>query len=198
MTLASSRTLPRPGRRDERVQHALRNRIDALAHLRRVLHDEVADQRGDVFRPLAQRRHADRENVEPVEQVGAEPTLVDRAVQVLVRRREHADIHGDRPGAADPLDLALLQHAQQLDLEVGRRDRRSRRGRWCRRRPARTGRSSARWRPVKAPFSWPNSSLSTRPGEIAPQLTGTSGRSARRLSCGWRARSAPSPCRSRR
>ncbi|MNG00438.1 hypothetical protein D3C84_833740 [compost metagenome] len=33
--------------------------------------------------------------------------------------------------------------------------------------------------PVKAPFSWPNSSLSSNSAGIAPQLTGTNGASRR-------------------
>ncbi len=42
--------------------------------------------------------------------------------------------------------------------------------------------------PVKAPFSWPKSSLSTRLSEKAPQFTATKGRLLRRLrSCTWRA-----------
>jgi hypothetical protein len=45
--------------------------------------------------------------------------------------------------------------------------------------------------PVKAPRSWPNSSLSTSPAEIAPQLTLTKGRS-RRLLWLWMARATSS------
>ena len=45
--------------------------------------------------------------------------------------------------------------------------------------------------PVKAPFSWPNSSLSTSVGGSAAQLTRTSGRACRRLrSCSARANSS--------
>ena len=45
--------------------------------------------------------------------------------------------------------------------------------------------------PVNAPFSWPKSSLSTRPAEIAPQLTVTIGRSLRALRL-WIARAISS------
>ena len=45
--------------------------------------------------------------------------------------------------------------------------------------------------PVNAPFSWPNSSLSTSVGGSAAQLTRTSGRACRRLrSCSARANSS--------
>ncbi len=63
--------------------------------------------------------------------------------------------------AADPLELALLQHAQQLRLEGAARRRRSRRGTACRRRPARSGPCGPAVAPVNAPFSWPNSSDSS-------------------------------------
>ena len=60
--------------------------------------------------------------------------------------------------AADPLELAFLQHAQQRHLDVGRQladlveeDRAAAR-------PARSGRSRRCSAPVNAPFSWPNSS----------------------------------------
>ncbi len=51
--------------------------------------------------------------------------------------------------------------------------------------------SRRRSAPVKAPFSWPKSSLSTRFGEIAPQFTPTKGPEARR-DRSWRVRAATS------
>ena len=45
--------------------------------------------------------------------------------------------------------------------------------------------------PVKAPFSWPNSSLSISSSGIAAQFTSTNGPSARRL-CAWIARATSS------
>ena len=45
--------------------------------------------------------------------------------------------------------------------------------------------------PVKAPFSYPNSSLSTSVSGIAPQSTGTKGPSARRLAL-WMPRATSS------
>ena len=81
--------------------------------------------------------------------------------------------------AADPLELALLQHAQQLDLQLG---------------PAASPISSRKsvppWAssnwpsrrcsaPVNAPFSWPNSSLSSSVSGMAAQLTATNGWSRR-------------------
>ena len=48
---------------------------------------EMAGQQRDVLAPLAQRRHPDRHDVEPVEQILAEPAGRDLGRQVAVRRR---------------------------------------------------------------------------------------------------------------
>ena len=63
---------------------------------------------------------------------------------------------------ADALDLAFLQHAQQLHLQPAAAGRRSRRGTACRRRPPRRARRARSTAPVNAPRTWPNSSLSSR------------------------------------
>jgi hypothetical protein len=79
---------------------------------------EVPDQVGDVFAALVQRRDVDREHVEPEEQVGAEPALAHGGRQVAVRGRDDPHINRDRLAAADPLDRALLEGAQQEDLRL--------------------------------------------------------------------------------
>ena len=65
--------------------------------------------------------------------------------------------------------------------------RRSRPGRGCRRRPARSGPARRASAPVKAPFSWPNSSLSSSSRLIAAQFTATNGRAAPRGCGSWSA-----------
>ena len=120
-----------------------------------------------------------RDDVEPVVQVLAERAFLDRLLEVHVGRRDEAEVGPDRPRAADALDLALLDRAQQLRLQIERADRRSRRGTACRRWPARTCRSAAACAPVNEPFSWPNSVLSTSSRGIAARLTATNGPSGR-------------------
>ena len=68
---------------------------------------------------LAQRRHRDLEDVDPVEQILAELLVRDHRRQVLVRRRDDPHVDLDRLGAADRRERALLQHAQELDLQRG-------------------------------------------------------------------------------
>ena len=44
--------------------------------------------------------------------------LLDLLLEVLVGRGDHADVHLDRARRPQPLDLALLQHAQHLGLRL--------------------------------------------------------------------------------
>ena len=90
------------------------------AHLARELRDEVVRERPEVVEAIAQRRQVDREHVEPVVEVLAELALLDHLLEVAVRRRHEAnvDLHG--LVAADALELALLQRAEQLDLHLHR------------------------------------------------------------------------------
>ena len=93
--------------------------MDLLDPPAELLH-EMPDQQRNVFRPLAQRRHADGKHVEPVVQVGAEFLLVHQRLQVAIGRRDQARIGAQRARRSQPLELALLQHAQQLRLQFQR------------------------------------------------------------------------------
>ena len=79
--------------------------------------DELGDER-DVALALAQRRHVDEDDREPVVEVLAERALADLGQQILVRRRDDADVDVDRAVAADAGDPALLQRAEHLRLRV--------------------------------------------------------------------------------
>ena len=67
-------------------------------------------------RPLAQRRHADRHDAQPIEEILAEPAVGDELVEAAVGRGDDADGDADRLLAADALELAVLQDAKQLGL----------------------------------------------------------------------------------
>ena len=86
----------------------------------RELIDEAPHEQGDVLGPIAQRRHFDRKDVETVVQVLPERVLGDALFQVAVCRRNDPDVDAHGLRAAEPLNLPLLEHAQQLDLRVGR------------------------------------------------------------------------------
>ena len=58
----------------------------------------------------------DGDDVEAVEEVLAEALLAHEGGEVLVGGGDDAHVHPDGPRAADALELALLQHAQELRL----------------------------------------------------------------------------------
>ena len=59
------------------------------------------------------------EDVEAVEEILAEFPLRHRGLEVAVRRGHEADVDRDRMCAAEPLELPLLQDAQELHLRRG-------------------------------------------------------------------------------
>ena len=69
--------------------------------------------------PLAQRRDAQRHHLEAVVEVLAEAPLGDLLLEVAVGGRDQAEVDLDQLAAADAHDLPLLEHAQELDLQLG-------------------------------------------------------------------------------
>ena len=61
----------------------------------------------------------DREDVQPVVEVDPEASLPDRGVEIVVRRGDDPYVDLARLRRPDALELAFLQHAQQLGLDVG-------------------------------------------------------------------------------
>jgi len=80
---------------------------------------EVFDEQGDIGPPVAQGGHVQGEHVEPIEEVRAEGAVGDGGVQIAIGGGDHADVHADGRAPPDPLEFALLQHAEQHDLGLG-------------------------------------------------------------------------------
>ena len=89
-----------------------------LAEARVVAAQEELGELREVLGALAQRRQLDRDDVEPVVEVLAEPAFLHRLLEVDVGGGDQAELGLDRLGAADALDLAFLNRAQQLGLQV--------------------------------------------------------------------------------
>ena len=68
-------------------------------------------------RALAQRRHHQRHYVQAVVEILAKCPGFYRCCQILVGGGDQANVHRDGTRAAQALELPLLQHAQQLDLQ---------------------------------------------------------------------------------
>ena len=117
---------------------------------------------------------------DPVPEVLAERALArpsSRRSRCVAATMRTSTVH--RALAADALERAVLQHAQQAHLRRRAAARRSRRGTASRRRRARTSPARRATAPVKLPRSWPNSSESISSGGIAPQFTRRNGPAAR-------------------
>ncbi len=97
-----------------------------------------------------------------------------------MRGGDEAHVDGLVRVGAEPADFAVLQHAQELRLEL-----RGQLANLVEEDGAAVSLlegADARWRaPVKEPFSWPNSSLSRRLAGMAPQSTVRNGAEARAL-----------------
>ena len=82
--------------------------------------DERVDEERDVLLALPQRREADGDDAEAVEEVLAELPFLDEAAEVGVRRGDDADVRVDRLDGADGEELALLEDPEELGLGLER------------------------------------------------------------------------------
>ena len=159
---------------------------------------EVLREERNVDAAPPQRRHVERHGVEPVDEILAEAALVDRRLESRCVAETRRTSTMRDCGRAERAHLARSRSRAAASPGGRRWCRRSRRGRACRRRPPRRARAWRGRRPVKAPRSWPKSSLSSSVSGSAPQLTATKRRAGARDSArGSRARRAPCRCRSR-
>src|SRR5205814_7024542 len=67
----------------------------------------------------AQLRHVMEDHVQAVIEILPQRSLLERLLQVPVRRRDDPHVDRDRRRAAEPLDLALLEAAEELRLQAG-------------------------------------------------------------------------------
>ena len=74
-------------------------------------------ERSNVFGPFAQGPQRQGEDVEPVEQIGAEPALGNFGRQIAVSAGNDPHVDLDRLSRADRHHLTLLQRAEQLGLK---------------------------------------------------------------------------------
>src|SRR3954471_6859511 len=80
----------------------------------------MPDEQRNVLWPLSQRRNPDRKDVQAIEQIGPKRLRLDHLFEVPIGGRNHPRVGLQRPRAAETLELPLLQHTQQLRLELER------------------------------------------------------------------------------
>ena len=172
--------IPRPGILAQRPLRAGRQRLGAAPVGLAELIEKVFRQHGDVLDPLAQRRHEERNHVEPIEQVLAKVAPPDLLFQVLIRRRDHPHVHLHGLARPDRLETLFLQSPQHLGLRVEAHV-----ADLIKEERAAVGllklADLVLSRAGERACTCPNSSLSMSSSGIAAQFTSTNGSSARRL-----------------
>src|ERR1043166_1493980 len=77
---------------------------------------EMLHQHRQIALALLQRRQHDRKDEDAVIEILPESAVADLLFEVAMRGHHHAHIDSNATGAAQTLDLALLQHSQQFRL----------------------------------------------------------------------------------
>src|SRR5262249_26730362 len=77
----------------------------------------LGEPRDGAARP-AEGRELDPRDREPVEEIVAEAALLDLAIEIAPRRRDHPDVDEHRAIAADASHLGALDGAEELGLEA--------------------------------------------------------------------------------
>ena len=108
----------RPRVRLEQLERLRVDAADRLADLAGAAPHEVLREEPDVSGALAQRRHLEREDGESIVEVAAEAALCNCLEEIAVRGRDDTHVGRQRDRAADPFELALLEHAQQEHLRL--------------------------------------------------------------------------------
>jgi len=81
---------------------------------------DLVGQRGQIFPAPAQGGQLQGDHVQPVEEVLTKAPRADLFPEVAAGCGDDPRAHGDRLAAADPLESALLEEAEQLPLKLGR------------------------------------------------------------------------------
>ncbi len=87
-----------------------------------ILHIETLEQclgyDSNICTALAQGRHVDEQDGQPVIEVQPEAMVLDGLFQIPVGRSNDADVNGNRLMRAEAADTAFLQDPQQIVLQV--------------------------------------------------------------------------------
>ena len=79
---------------------------------------KCSTERLDVVGSLSEGRYRDREDVQAVVEIVAEALRSNHFAEITVGRGDHAHVDLERTCPADTLELVLLQHAEELGLQL--------------------------------------------------------------------------------
>ena len=119
MAFCSSRMLPGHGWRRSRSTASRLSVTSPLPILAASVRMKCVGEEQHVVAALPERRQVHVEDAQPVEEIVAEPAGRHLGRQIAVGGGDEPDIGLERRGPPDPLELSLLQHAEQLDLDRG-------------------------------------------------------------------------------
>src|SRR5919201_775048 len=109
-----------PAVTNEQVVHRRRQRLHILLVPLPELVEEVVAQQRNVLGALAKRRYAQCDGVDPEVEILTQLSFTEGRIEIDVGRADQPEVDVHDPVAADRPVLALLQHAQQLRLQVRR------------------------------------------------------------------------------
>ena len=81
--------------------------------------EKLRGEQLDVAHAIAQRRKLDLDHREPIVEILAQLAVLERLLEILVRRGDDANVDGDLLLAAEAPHRARLERAQELHLDVG-------------------------------------------------------------------------------
>ena len=106
--------------RDKPAHSFSRDMRDIPACFFPVFMQEMISKRGDVFSSFPERRHGNREDVQPVKKILPESVFFYHPGQIPVCCRNEPDIDFNRFSAADRPEFLFLQYPQELSLHLER------------------------------------------------------------------------------
>src|SRR5206468_1353154 len=112
--------VPPPLVRDAGAQRLAGERLRVAREAPGGLLQEVVDQQRDVLAPLGERRNGELDDAQAVVEVLAEAAGAHGALEVLVGGGDEPHVDPDRHVPAHPLELLLLDGAQELRLRLER------------------------------------------------------------------------------
>jgi hypothetical protein len=86
----------------------------------RGLFRELRCEQADLGASLAERRHVDRQAIEPEIEIASKRALLHHFRKAPIRRADEAHVDRNRADAADTRDLAILEKPEKLRLQGGR------------------------------------------------------------------------------
>src|SRR5262249_28592098 len=112
--------IARPGVLPQNLQRVRRRALHLFTQLTAEALEKMLDQQRQILEPLTQGRQLDREHAQAIVQIVPKRAFFDGPFQVVIRRRQKANVRGDGLIAADALETLFLQDAQELGLRQGR------------------------------------------------------------------------------